>query len=409
MKEKSFETATLTNGLRIIRLASPTDVVYCGYAIDAGTRDEAVGEEGLAHFVEHTLFKGTARRKAWHILNRMENVGGDLNAYTNKEETVVYAAFLKKDFARALDLLTDIVFHCTFPDREVTKETEVILDEIESYEDSPSELIFDEFEDLLYQGHALGHNILGTPRSVRRMGPADARRFTDRYYHPANAVLFVYGNIPMERVVRMAERLTSDLAPGTVNDVRQTPPPYVAQTVRRHRRTHQTHVLMGCEGYPAEDRRRTGLYLLNNLLGGPGMNSRLNVALREHLGLVYNVESNLTGYTDTGVFNIYYGCDPADVERCGVLVREELQRLIDTPLTGRQLAAAKKQLIGQLGVAADNFENTALAMAKTFLHYGRPEDTAALVRRIEALTPDELQAIAAELFPADHLTTLIYC
>lgn len=416
MKEQVFETATLACGLRIIRQPSPTDVVYCGYAIGAGTRHEKADEYGLAHFVEHMIFKGTAKRCAWHILNRMENVGGELNAYTAKEETIVYAICLKHDFTRALELLTDITFHSTFPEREIPREREVILEEIASYADSPSELIFDEFEDVLFPDHPLGHNILGTPRSVRRFGSADAKRFTDKYYRPTNAVLFVSGNVPMTRIVAMAERLMSDFEAVSPSEGHQGSAVASAlplskaepSVVVRHRHTHQAHVLTGCRAFPIGDARRTGLSLLNNLLGGPGMNSRLNLVLREHLGLVYTIESNLTGYTDTGVFNIYFGCDEADADRCLQLVHTELQRLIDEALTPRQLTAARKQLVGQLGVAADNFESSALAMGKVFLHTNRADTSADVLRRLDALTPAYLQEIAATLFSPSQITTLIY-
>ena len=408
MSLKSYNTATLPNGLRIIHTPSPTSVAYCGYAINAGTRDEQSHEAGLAHFVEHMLFKGTNKRRAWHILNRMENVGGDLNAFTNKEETVVYSAFLKKDFARALELLTDIVFHSTFPQHEIDKERGVILEEIDCYRDNPAELIFDDFESTLFANHSLGHNILGNARSLRRFTTQSGLSFTGRYYHPANAILFVYGNIAFSRILMWAERLTADIPAGNVNDSRLTPPTYVPNNVTFMRHTHQTHVMIGCVGYPAADRRRIGLYLLNNMLGGPGMNSRLNLALREHSGLVYNVESNLTGYTDTGVFNIYFGCDDRDANRCIQLTHNELKRLCDAPLTTLQLSTAKKQLIGQVGVASDNFENTALSMAKTFLHHHTYEGPEALYRRIEALTAKELWEISNEVFNKDNLTTLIY-
>ncbi len=401
-------TATLPNGLRIIHTPSPTSVVYCGYAIDAGTRDELPQELGMAHFVEHMLFKGTTRRRAWHILNRMENVGGDLNAFTNKEETVIYSTFLKKDFTRALELLTDIVFHSTFPQQEIDKERGVVLEEIDCYEDSPSELIFDDFEDILFHGHSLGHNILGTPKHIKRFTTSSVRNFVDRYYHPSNAVLFVYGNISFDRIVRWAEHFTAHIPSGNANTGRIAPLPYVPRQVETTRRTHQTHVMMGCVGYPSSDKRRTGLYLLNNMLGGPGMNSRLNLALREHTGLVYNVESNLISYTDTGVFNIYFGTDANESDRCIELTLKELDRLREQPLTTLQLSAAKKQLIGQIGVAADNFENAALGMAKTYLHYGEHEGSEALFRRIEALTSKELWEISNELFRQDNLTTLIY-
>ena len=405
---KPSNTTTLSNGLHIIHTPSPTSVVYCGYAINAGTRDEQPHEHGLAHFVEHMLFKGTIRRRAWHILNRMENVGGELNAYTNKEETVIYSAFLKKDFTRALELLTDITFRSTFPQHEIDKERGVILEEIDCYEDNPAELIFDDFEETLFHGHSLGHNILGTPRHIKRFTTASAQSFAKRYYHPSNAVLFVYGNIPFSRIVMWAERFTADIPSGCANTSRTAPLPYVPRQVELSRRTHQTHVMIGCTSYPSGDKRRTGLYLLNNMLGGPGMNSRLNLVLREQSGLVYNVESNLMNYTDTGVFSIYFGTDATEADRCIELSMKELDRLREQRLTTLQLTAAKKQLMGQVGVASDHFENTALGMAKTYLHYGEYEGAEALFRRIEALTSDELWDIANELFRRDNLTVLTY-
>lgn len=405
---KSYNTAVLPNGLRIIHTPSPTSVAYCGYAFDVGTRDELSAELGFAHFVEHMLFKGTTKRRAWHILNRMEHVGGDLNAFTDKEETVVYSAFLKKDFVRALELLTDIVFHSTFLQHEIDKERGVILEEIESYEDNPAELIFDDFEDILFRNHALGHNILGTPQHVERFTTASALDFVGRYYHPANAVLFVYGNISFDRIVMWAERFTADIPQGCANSGRAVPSPCVGGRVEKQRGTHQNHVMIGCTGYPASDQRRTGLYLLNNILGGPGMNSRLNMRLREHSGLVYMVESNITSYTDTGVFKIYFGADADDVERCIDLTMGELRRFCDKPLSSYNLSAAKKQLIGQVGVASDNFENAAISMAKAYLHYGTCEGPEALYRRIESVTAAELWDIANELFVPDNLTTLIY-
>ena len=262
---KTYNTATLPNGLRIIHTPSPTAVAYCGYAIDAGTRDESAEEAGWAHFVEHMLFKGTKKRRAWHILNRMENVGGDLNAFTNKEETIVYSAFLKKDFARALELLTDIVFHSTFPQHEIDKERGVILEEIESYEDNPAELIFDDFETALFGSHPLGHNILGDPHRLEAFDTVRGCDFLQRYYHPANAVLFVYGNIPFGRVVMWAERLTTDIPAGIANRGRVKPNVCPPHKIELERNTHQAHVMIGCDAYPATDKRRTGLYLLNNI------------------------------------------------------------------------------------------------------------------------------------------------
>lgn len=408
-KIMSYSTFTLPNGLRVIHAPSPTNVAYCGYAVDAGTRDEQPHEQGMAHFVEHLIFKGTHKRKAWHILNRMENVGGDLNAYTNKEETVVYSAFLKEHFSRAAELLTDIVFHSTYPQQEIDKEVEVIIDEIQSYEDSPAELIFDDFEELIFPNHPLGRNILGKPDLLRNFTSQDALNFTRRYYRSTNMVFFILGDIDFRKALRTLEKVTADIPCSAVEGChRQSPLPYRPQHLTTHKDTHQAHVMIGGRGYHAYDERRTGLYLLNNILGGPGMNSRLNVSLRERRGLVYNVESNLTSYTDTGTFCIYFGCDPEDVDSCISLVRKELKQLRDRALTTAQLHAAKKQIIGQIGVASDNFENNALDMGKCFLHYGKYDSREEVYRRIEELTASQLLEIANEVLTEEYLSQLIY-
>lgn len=399
---------TLPNGLRIIHEPSASKVAYCGFAVDAGTRDEGENEQGMAHFVEHLIFKGTQKRKAWHILNRMENVGGDLNAYTNKEETVVYAAFLTGHFDRAAELLADIVFHSTFPQNEIEKETEVIIDEIQSYEDTPSELIFDDFEDMIFRNHPLGRNILGRPEQLKTFRSEDAASFTSRFYRLSNMVFFILGNFDFRKIVRRIEKLTADILPAEVENRRTPPPLYVPERLVVPKETHQAHVMIGSRGYNAYDDKRTALYLLNNILGGPGMNSRLNVSLRERRGLVYTVESNLTSYTDTGAFCVYFGTDPDDVDTCLRLTYKELKRMRDVKMTSSQLAAAKKQLIGQIGVASDNNENNALGMAKTFLHYNKYESSESVFRRIEALTAEELLEVANEMFAEEYLSTLIY-
>ena len=406
--EMQYNIHTLSNGLRIIHEPSSSKVAYCGFAVDAGTRDEAENEQGMAHFVEHLIFKGTRKRKAWHILNRMENVGGDLNAYTNKEETVIYSAFLTEHFGRALELLADIVFHSTFPQNEIEKETEVIIDEIQSYEDTPSELIFDDFEDMIFRNHPLGRNILGRPDLLKKFQSEDAMAFTSRFYQPSNMVFFVLGDFNFQKIVRQVEKLLVDLPLVTVENQRTIPPLYVPEQLVVHKETHQAHVMIGSRGYNAYDDKRTALYLLNNILGGPGMNSRLNVSLRERRGLVYTVESNLTSYTDTGAFCIYFGTDPEDVDTCLKLTYKELKRMRDVKMTSSQLMAAKKQLIGQIGVASDNNENNALGMAKTFLHYNKYESSESVFRRIEALTAEGLLEVANEMFAEEYLSTLIY-
>ena len=403
-----YNEYTLPNGLRIIHEPTLSKVSYCGFAIDAGTRDEAENEQGMAHFVEHLIFKGTEKRKAWHILNRMENVGGDLNAYTNKEETVVYAAFLTEHLERALELLGDIVFHSTFPQHEIEKETEVIIDEIQSYEDNPSELIFDDFEDMIFRNHPLGRNILGKPDLLRSFRTEDVLSFTRRFYQPGNMVFFVQGQYDFKKIVRLAEKHLADVPAVTVDNQRVPPPLYVPERLVVSKDTHQAHVMIGSRGYNAYDDKRTALYLLNNILGGPGMNSKLNVSLRERRGLVYNVESNLTSYTDTGAFCIYFGTDIEDMDTCLKLTYKELKRMRDVKMTSSQLAAAKKQLIGQIGVASDNFENNALGMAKTYLHYHKNEPSEVVFKRIETLTAEQLMEVANEMFAEEYLSTLIY-
>lgn len=418
----TYNTATLSNGLRIIHRPSAARVVYCGYQINVGSRDEEPGEEGLAHFCEHATFKGTARRRASRVVNTLERVGGDLNAYTNKEGTVYYASLLREDTPEAIDLLTDIVFHSTYPQLELEKEEEVICDEIASYNDSPAELIYDEFENLLFEGHPLGHNILGTSQNVRRFTSADARRFTSRYYRPDNSIFFIDGDVKFDRIVRLlckthqAERLPDNAPASPAADMARDsceipsigPVERGGTVVTHFRHTHQAHVMMGTKAYGIHHPRRMALYLLNNILGGPGMNARLNVSLRERNGLVYTVESAMASYGDTGAWSIYFGCDGRDINRCRRLALSELRKLMTTPLTERQLYAAKQQIKGQIGVACDNRENFALDFGKAFLYSGWEKDLVTLYERIDQLTADDLLLTAREVFDTDRLLTLIY-
>ena len=449
-----YNTYTLDNGLRIIHLPSDSKVVYCGYQINAGTRNEEPGEEGLAHFCEHVTFKGTERRKAWHILNCLESVGGDLNAYTNKEGTVYYSAILKEHIARAVDLLTDIVFHSVYPQAEIDKEVEVICDEIESYNDSPAELIYDEFENIIFKGSPLGHNILGTAEQVRSFKTEDALRFTRKLYRPDNAIFFAYGDIDFKKLVKLIRKALADddsgkVAENAANSVGKLaeeklpqisqithisgdensisteksvscvksvgPENYpsvgdgiAGQTIVMQKNTHQAHVMIGTRAYDVSDSRRMPLYLLNNMLGGPGMNAKLNLALREHNGLVYTVESTMVAYGDTGIWSIYFGCDEHDVKRCLRLVRKELDKFMQKPLSEAQLKAAKKQIKGQIGVACDNRENFALDFGKSFLHYGWEKNVDRLYEQVDEITAEQIQAVAQELFDKDRLTTLIF-
>ena len=400
-----YNTTTLANGLRVIHLPSNSPVVYCGIGINAGARQECLGEEGLAHFCEHTTFKGTRRRSAFQILNCLERVGGDLNAFTNKEDTVFYAAIQKEHFLLAVDLLTDIVFCSEYPQQEIEHEIDVICDEIESYNDSPAELIYDEFENMLFQGHPLGHNILGTREQVQQFTSDDAHRFTQRYYRPDNAIFFVYGDINFSRLVK---RLEASPYPSLTGGGTAAPEasPSRGRLEGAPSPHHQAHVMLGCQAYAWDDARRMTLYLLNNILGGPGMNARLNLSLRERHGLVYTVESSMASYSDTGCWSVYFGCDHHDVKRCLRLVHRELDRMMQHPLSERQLAAAKRQLKGQLTIACDNREQFTLDFAKHFLHYGQERDITHLLERIEAITATQLQDVAQALFAPERLKLL---
>lgn len=403
-----YLSSVLPNGLRIVHLPTDSPVSYCGFAVNAGTRDEAPGEYGLAHFVEHMLFKGTVRRRAWHILNRMENVGGELNAYTSKEETFVYSVFMEEHFGRAVELLADLVFGSQFPAHEIEKEVDVILDEIRSYEDSPAELIYDEFENLLFEGHPLGHSILGSEESLLRFDSAAGRSFLRRFYVPENMLFFSMGKTAFGRVVKLAEKATGGMSFAPVSRVRTAPSFLPSRQLEVRKDTHQAHVLIGAPAYGMHDERRLPLFLLNNLLGGPGMNSRLNVALREKHGLVYTVESSFTSYTDTGIQTVYFGTDPKNREKSIRLVEKELVRVRETKLTDSQLAAAKKQLTGQLGVAGDNKESLFLGLGKSFLHYGRYDMLPEVCRKIERITARQVLEVANEVFAPDKMCRLVY-
>ena len=407
-----YNTYTLGNGLRIIHLPSPSQVVYCGYDVAAGTRDEMPGEEGIAHFCEHMTFKGTARRHALQIINALEGVGGDLNAFTNKEDTVFYAAISKEHFAKAVDVLTDIVFHSEYPQHEIEKEVEVICDEIESYNDSPAELIYDEFENLLFKGHPLGHNILGQAEQLRTYKTEDFLRYARRCYRPDNMIFFVYGDIDFRRLCRSLETKTKDLTTtgSQTNDpkpletsLNDSPKDFVFD-----KSTHQAHVMIGTRGYHYNHPHRMTLYLLNNILGGPGMNARFSLSLRERYGLVYTVESMMTCYSDTGSWSVYFGCDNHDIKRCCRLVRKELDRVMQKPLSANQLTAAKRQLKGQIAIACDNREQFALDFGRSFLHHGTERHLDDLYRRIDAITAEDIQTVANELFATERLTTLIF-
>lgn len=397
---------TLPDGLPMVHLPSDSQVVYCGIAVHAGTRHEAPDQHGLAHLCEHLMFKGTARRTARRIINDIEGLGGELNAFTNKEDTVYYCAIRREHLRRAVDVLCDIVFNSTFPQHEVEKEREVVCDEIDSYEDSPAELIYDEFENILFQGHPLGHNILGTAEGVRRYDAAHARRFTQQWYRPENSVFFLSGggNIKLPPFTPLITPSPFPLPASSFH----IPPSALTTPIVRHRGTHQAHVIMGTVAFAADDPRRWALYLLNNILGGPAMNSVLNLTLRERHALVYTVDSSMTSYSDSGIWTLYFGCDPADVRPCIRLVRRELDKLMHKPLSAARLSSAKQQLQGQLAIACENREQYVIDFARTILHTGKPRTLHTVMDHVQSVTPADIMQTAQLLFAHERMLTLVY-
>ncbi len=393
-----YHSHRLPNGLRIVHLPCDSPVSYCGFAINIGARDEEKNNYGIAHFVEHMLFKGTTKRHSWHILNRMEAVGGELNAYTTKEETFIYSIFLEQHFERAFELLYDLTFHSCFPEDEAKKEIEVILDEINSYEDNPAELIYDEFENMIFEGHSLGHYILGTQQSVKAFSHESGLEFMNQYYCPSNMVFFSMGRTNFKKIIRLAEKYMSDVNKVLRNLNRKSPEIIQGQHFYKKKETSQSHVMIGGRAYSLFDENRLGLYLINNMLGGPGMNSRLNISLREKHGLVYQVDSSLTSYTDTGIFSIYFGSEKRHAEKCINLIFKELKKFRENKLTTLQLHAAKKQLIGQLGIFNENKENTSLILGKAFLHYNRYDSLQETYENIEKLSSENLLDICNRIF-----------
>lgn len=403
-----YQTYILKNGLKVIHEDAPTKGAYCGLIINAGSRDEWPEETGIAHFIEHVIFKGTGKRKAYHILSRLEDVGGELNAYTTKEDTCLYASFLPRDYERALELFADIVFNSVFPEKEIEKEKEVVIDEINSYKDSPGELIFDDFEELVYKDEPIGRNILGTEEAVRRFDRNQILAFVNRNYRPQRMVISSVGNIRFEKLVRIVEKYFGGI-PGDMSQAeRKKPALYVPQQKTIARGTHQHHCIIGNVAYDYRDERRLPLSLLVDVLGGSGMNSRLNLNIREKYGLAYNIEAAYTPYSDTGLFTVYFGCDAVDLEKCLKLCRREMEGLYQEPMGEVQLRKAKTQVIGQLTLSADNHENTMLSIGKSFLIYEKVDSIENLCQKVREIDALALQRIAAEIFDAGEQSVLIY-
>ena len=410
----NYETDTLPNGMRIIHASNDSPISYCGVLINSGTRDEFDNESGLAHFTEHMLFKGTRKRRPHHIINRMENVGGELNAFTSKEETGVYSIFFEEYLERSIELLADMVFNSQFSQKEIERERIVIQDEINSYLDAPSALIYDDFEQVVYNNHELGNPILGTPESLMHITSDTMKEYVQRQFKPEKMVFFSLGSTPFPKVMRKFRKHFEYYAPSLSTKQTTQPKPRIApQTVASNnlkieKKTHQTHYIMGRKTFSMFHPDRAALYLLNSILGGLGMNSRLNTSLREKNGLVYAVESTHSLYSDSGLFSVYFGCDPNNTDKCLNLIHKEFHKLKHIILTPQQLSKAKKQLKGELGIAYENKENMALDMAKCFLHFNRYITLAEITEQIEQVSAEQIQSLANLLLKADEFSSLQY-
>ena len=403
-----FEQHQLPNGIRIIHQHSNRAVAHCGLIINAGSRDEKTEQQGLAHFIEHVIFKGTKKRKAFHVLSRMEDVGGELNAFTTKEDTCIYSSFMPKYYDRALELLQDIAFNSTFPAKELKKEKAVVIDEINSYKDNPSEQIFDDFEEQLFGKHPIGKNILGTPELVNSFNKASIKEFVASYYHSQQMVICSTGNIQFSQLIKWAEKYFGHL-PNSNKELKRRPFKTYKTThkIKKHN-GFQTHCMIGNIAFAANHPKKTAMVLLNNILGGPGMNSRLNLGIREKYGFTYQIESHYTPYSDTGLFNIYLASDSDKVEKIIKLVKKELQKLREKLLGPQQIKKAKQQLIGQIAIAQESDVNLMLALGKSLLLYNKVDTFEEVKNKIESISAADLQEAAKIVFKEEDLSTLIF-
>lgn len=408
MSPDDIEFYTLPNGIRVVHIYNDSPVSYCGVGVAVGTRNELEQESGMAHFIEHTMFKGTKHRNAWHILNRLEDVGGDINAYTEKEETFVYATVLEEDYERAMELCTDLVFNPTFPQNELDKEKEVIIDEINTYNDSPSELIYDDFESLVFNNCGLGRSVLGQESILENYTTEDALRFHRANYGTNKMIYFSMGRTPKktlhhldDKYLRCVPEHTVDVNPGLVET-------YKPQHIVVQKDLHQVNYMAGNRAYSLYDDKRFAFVLLNNVLGGPGLNSRLNLAIRERRGMSYSVESSYNPYSDSGIVNVFFSADLKHKDRCIELIYEEIKKLREEKLTTQQLARAKKQLLGQMAISGENKESLALAVAKSFLYYGKFNSNEDKQKNIEKLTAEDLQEVANEIFDESQMSSITF-
>lgn len=407
-----LKTHTFSNGLRLVHQALPAGdcaaVAHLGLIIDTGSRDEMAKQNGMAHFIEHLIFKGTKKRKAFHVLSRMEDVGGELNAYTSKEETVIESAFLAAYYERAIELIADIIQHSTFPQKEMDKEVEVIIDEINSYKDSPSDQIFDDFDTLIFPKHALGRNILGSKARLKTFDREQVKAFFKQSYTADKMVLSSVGDVPFDKLCQWVERYLGSLPAAASTAKRKAPDKYVATTVKQKKRVHQAHCMIGNQAYGVKDDKRVPFVLLNNYLGGPGLNNRLNLSIRERYGFTYYLESNYTAYTDAGIFSIYMGTDEQYLDKSIKLVHKELAILRDKALGPLQLKKAKLQLMGQMAISEASNANKMINNGRSLLYFGKISHLSEVNEKIEAIVSSDIQQVAQEVFDPAQLSTLIF-
>ncbi len=403
-----FQFHTLPNGIRLIHLESSSKVAHCGLFVNTGSRDEWQDEHGIAHLIEHLIFKGTKKRKAFHILSRMEDVGGEVNAYTTKEETCIHASFLKEYYDRFLELLSDIVFNSTFPEKAIETEKEVVLDEINSYKDSPSEQIYDDFEDQVFMNHPLGRSILGSRECLPKLTRNQLFGFITTRYNTNQMVLASVGSISFPKLIKLFEKNFREM-PTRLRDFERKPfDGYKPLQKEVEMNTNQVHIVFGNLAYNLNDERRMILHLLTNILAGPGMISRLNLALREKHGYSYNVESNYSPYTDSGIFSVYFSTDKEYVKRCISLMMKEFEVMKEIRMGDIQLKKAKQQIIGQLAISVENLENQMLSLGKSYLVYGKVDSMETIYKKIESITSAQLRDVANEILDKDKLSSLIF-
>lgn len=404
----TYLTYRLKNGIRLIHKPSNSLVAHCGIVINAGSRDESKAEQGLAHYIEHTIFKGTGKRKTHHILSHMENVGGELNAYTTKEDTCIYASFMKIHYHRWFDLMSDIIMNSVFPEKELAKEKDIIIDEINSYKDSPGEQIFDDFDAVIFNNHPLGRNILGTPSLIKSFTRETILRFMTKNYVTEEMVICSVGNIEFPKLVKMAERYFGPLPQSSRVNERVAFVDYKPTVKKVKRKNHQAHCMLGSHAYDSNHPLKTSLILLNNILGGPGLNSRLNMVIREKHGFCYNIESHYQPYSDSGILSIYFGTEPEYVEKTKSLIYKELKRLCEHSLGMLSLKRAKQQLAGQVAISFESNLSEMLTIGKSLLLFDKVDNLEEITRKIEAVTPAMLLEAANDIFEPEKLSSLTF-